>query len=484
MMPFIKTFGILLGFVVLTASVSHAQADSVWMTTHGGQGLDQWNEVVLCDNGDLLVVGTTSSDLVQGNEMYVARLDSVHQCIWTYTLGQFGVETGADLVIDTAGNIWCMGTVNGANTLAYDVLLIKISSDGNLITTLPISDEGMQFGQQLAFDDQHVLSISAIEVNAQGGRDMLMYLYDITTNEYVKYAYPQSALDLEITITEWDSVGQQWMVAGNAFSATSLAQVKGWGLANDGSVLWTNAGDQNSDSLRVFDAVWKNDAWIVAASDWVEGNWRAQIVKWIPGQNIQKMGSFALTTGETVFHSVVHRSTGNGFVFGGWTYAMGAGLSDAYLHAFDDNFNWDGGAIFGGSKEDKIFSMINDRQGLLHWVGVNGSYNASMQWQGWVARLNSGFVQSSNISMVNENSACFSLSISEPIEQTAVRFDWNQGYLSSTLNVEEIKVYDLMGAMIFQDTRFSQGAFYPASGCYIVQWKNGETYGSTKVMVY
>jgi hypothetical protein len=464
--------------------LGRTQADTVWMTTHGGLGLDQWNEVVLCDNGDVVVVGTTSSDLVNGNELYVARLDSVHHCLWTYTLGQFGVETGEDVELDAEGNIWCMGTVNGSNTLAYDVVLFKISANGDLMTMVPIEDEGMQFGQKMAFDQQNLLSISAIEVNTAGGRDLVLYLYDINANNYTKYLYPQSSLNLEITVTEWDVISQQWMVAGNAFATDVMAQVKGWGISNDGSVIWSNVNDENSDSLRVFDAVWKNDAWVMAGSDWIGDNWRAQIVKWIPGQSIQKMGSFALTTGETVFHSVVNRSTGNGFVFGGWTYAMGAGLSDAYIHAFDDNFNWDGGAIFGGSKEDKIFSMVNDQQGLLHWGGVNGSYNASMQWQGWVARLNSGYVQSSNINMITENTSCFALSVDQDIHPSSVMMYWQNGILNCNTWLDEIQVYDITGAMVLKDQRISQTTFAASPGCYIVQWKSGERIGTNKVILY
>jgi hypothetical protein len=464
--------------------IGHTQADTVWMTTQGGLGLDQWNEVVLCDNGDLVVVGTTSSDLAQGNELYVARLDSVHHCLWTYTLGQFGVETGEDVELDADGNIWCMGTVNGANTLAYDVLLFKISASGDVMEMFPILDEGMQFGQKMAFDQQNMLSISAIEVNTSGGRDLVLYLYDIAASNYIKFVYPQSPLNLEITVTEWDSVAQQWMVAGNAFATDVIPHVKGWGISNDGSVVWSNENDVNSDSLRVFDAVWKNDAWVMAASDWIGDNWRAQIVKWIPGQNIQKMGSFALTAGETVFRSVVHRSTGNGFVFGGWTYAMGAGMSDAYIHAFDDNFNWDGGAIFGGSKEDKIFSMVNDEQGLLHWVGVNGSYNSSMQWQGWVARLNGGFVQSSNITLITENTSCFELFVDQDLPPSMVVMHWQEGVLMSNQWLDEIKVYDITGAMVVNDQRVQQTSFAASPGCYIVQWRSGDHAGTSKIILY
>jgi len=460
-----------------------AQADTVWMTTQGGLGTDQWNEVVLCDNGDLLVVGTTSSDLVHGNEVYLARLDSLHHCIWTRTLGEFGVELGHDVVEDSSGKIWCLATVNGSNTSEYDMWLLQLDEMGNLIHHFLLEREGIQFGQKMAFNGQHQIMMTGIEANTTGGRDVLYYLWD--TNSFTEQVFFVECenQDLNITVTEWDSIQSEWFIAGNALMPDSIYQVVGWGIDPLGISVWENMNDPQGDSLRVFDAVWKNNYWVLAGCDWVSDNWRAQIVKWTPGQALEKMSSFAVTGAETLFHSVVHRSTGNGFVFGGWTYDMGAGMSDAYIHAFDDNFNWDGGAIFGGSKEDKIFAMVNDQQGNLHWVGMNGSYNTPMQLQGWVARLNAGFVQSSNIHSQMENDDCFILSVENSSEDGALEVSYSLGFLKFSEAVDIIEVFDLQGKKITvaEDTDHLFKNF--SSGYYLIRWAKGSRRGIQKCIL-
>ncbi len=461
-----------------------AQADTVWMTTQGGLGTDQWNEVVLCDNGDLLVVGTTSSDLVHGNEVYLARLDSLHHCIWTRTLGEFGVELGHDVVEDSLGRIWCLATVNGSNTSEYDMWLLQLDEMGNLIHHFLLEREGIQFGQKMAFNGQHQIMLTGTEANTTGGRDVLYYLWDTNSfTEQVFYVECENQ-DLNITVTEWDSIQSEWFIAGNALMPDSIYQVVGGGIATLGISVWENMNDPQGDSLRVFDAVWKNNYWVLAGCDWVSDNWRAQIVKWTPGQALEKMSSFAVTGAETLFHSVVHRSTGNGFVFGGWTYDMGAGMSDAYVHAFDDNFNWDGGAIFGGSKEDKIFAMVNDQQGNLHWVGMNGSYNTPMQLQGWVARLNAGFVQSSNIHSQMENDDCFALSVSPMKEQDFLSMQYLRGELVFNQMVYEIKVYHLQGSLVISKKQLHSLPVYLAQGCYIIQWERDGKVATQKLIIY
>jgi len=461
-----------------------AQADTVWMTTQGGLGTDQWNEVVLCDNGDLLVVGTTSSDLVHGNEVYLARLDSLHHCIWTRTLGEFGVELGHDVVEDSSGKIWCLATVNGSNTSEYDMWLLQLDEMGNLIHHFLLEREGIQFGQKMAFNGQHQIMMTGIEANSTGGRDVLYYLWDTNSlTEQVFYVECENQ-DLNITVTEWDSIQSEWFVAGNALMPDSIYQVVGWGIDTLGISVWENMNDPQGDSLRVFDAAWKNNYWVLAGCDWVSDNWRAQIVKWTPGQALEKMSSSAVTGAETLFHSVVHRSTGNGFVFGGWTYDMGAGMSDAYVHAFDDNFNWDGGAIFGGSKEDKIFAMVNDQQGNLHWVGMNGSYNTPMQLQGWVARLNAGFVQSSNIHSQMENDDCFALSVSPMKEQDFLSMQYLRGELVFNQMVDEIKVYHLQGSLVISKKQLHSLPVDLAHGCYIIQWERDGKVATQKLIIY
>ena len=461
-----------------------AQADTVWMTTQGGLGTDQWNEVVLCDNGDLLVVGTTSSDLVHGNEVYLARLDSLHHCIWTRTLGEFGVELGHDVVEDSSGRIWCLATVNGSNSSEYDMWLLQLDEMGNLIHHFLLEREGIQFGQKMAFNGQHQIMMTGIEANSTGGRDVLYYLWDTNSlTEQVFYVECENQ-DLNITVTEWDSIQSQWFIAGNALMPDSIYQVVGWGIDALGISVWENLNDPQGDSLRVFDAVWKNNYWVLAGCDWVSDNWRAQIVKWTPGQALEKMSSSAVTGAETLFHSVVHRSTGNGFVFGGWTYDMGAGMSDAYVHAFDDDFNWDGGAIFGGSKEDKIFAMVNDQQGNLHWVGMNGSYNTPMQLQGWVARLNAGFVQSSNIHSQMENDDCFALSVSPMKEQDFLSMQYLRGELVFNQMVDEIKVYHLQGSLVISKKQLHSLPVYLAQGCYIIQWERDGKLATQKLIIY
>jgi hypothetical protein len=483
MMQSIKCIAFFCFLLFFFTTDAYCQADSVWMTTHGGLGTDEWKEVVLCKNGDLVVVGTTSSDLAHGNEVYLARVDSLHHCIWTKTLGAFGVELGHDVVEDTLGNLWCLATVNGANSNGYDVLLLEFSGDGVELHQFLIQQEGIQWAQKLGFDGHHTLLISAIEVNASGGRDVKHLLFDTQTLTYEVFSIPVINDDLEITVTEWDSLHSQWLLAGNAIVLDSIHQAMGWGIGADGVVDWESINDSNADSLRVFDAIWKNTYWVLAGTDWVGYDWRAQIVKWIPGQNMQKMGSFSLTNGETLFHSVEHRSTGNGFVFGGWTYDMGAGLSDAYIHAFDDDFNWDGGAIFGGSKEDKINSLVNDNHGKLHWVGLNGSYHVEMQTQSWLARLNAGYVQSSDIHLVMENDDCFELSVIplQPLQSIKVYYQDGQIWLSD--RVDEVKIFDIQGALIRSERQSQNVSLDSAPGCYILQWTVNGSRGVQRVMM-
>jgi hypothetical protein len=100
-----------------------------------------------------------------------------------------------------------------------------------------------------------------------------------------------------------------------------------------------------------------------------------------------------------------------------------------------------------------------------------------------MVRLNAGFVQSSDISLIVENDDCFELSVSHTpfLDQLIVYCQNGQIQLSEL--VEEVKIFSIQGALLQQEAQSQVIQFNDAPGCYILQWRMNGKIGVQKIMI-
>ncbi len=118
-------------------------ADYSWKTVFGGTGHDYIYDISSM-NGSIYAVGASDSNDfdISGNhgglDYLVAKLDSTGQLLWTRSFGGSGTDIATSVVF--ADNyIWVLGYSNSsdgdvtANYGDYDLWLIKLDADGNLL---------------------------------------------------------------------------------------------------------------------------------------------------------------------------------------------------------------------------------------------------------------------------------------------------------------------------------------------------------------
>jgi hypothetical protein len=111
----------------------------VWAKTYGGLNSDIGSSIESTADGAYLVVGTTSSFGSGTSNMYVLKIDSTGNVIWSKTYGS-GNESGSCLLITATGFI--------AVGLSYrDVFLVKADNNGDtlLVRTLGNRDEILDY---------------------------------------------------------------------------------------------------------------------------------------------------------------------------------------------------------------------------------------------------------------------------------------------------------------------------------------------------
>ena len=117
--------------------------DSSWKTVFGGTGHDYIYDIGSMNSSIYAVGSSDSNDFdISGNQggqdFLVAKLDSTGQLLWTKTFGGSGMDIATSVAFFD-NNIWVLGYSNstdgdvGANYGDFDLWLIKLDTDGNLL---------------------------------------------------------------------------------------------------------------------------------------------------------------------------------------------------------------------------------------------------------------------------------------------------------------------------------------------------------------
>ena len=121
----------------------------LWTRTVGGSGFDHRYAVTQTKDGGFVIVGSTTSFCVTGcplyPDVYVVKLDSAGNVQWTRTVGGANYEDGWAVVETSDGGIVIAGTSN--STFGFgsaDMYVVKLDSSGSLAWTKVIGGSGAE----------------------------------------------------------------------------------------------------------------------------------------------------------------------------------------------------------------------------------------------------------------------------------------------------------------------------------------------------
>lgn len=118
-----------------------------WSKTYGGFALDRGYCVKQTQEGNYFVLGETISYGQGGYDMYVLKLNSTGDTIWTKTYGtSSNYEGGYSLDLTSDGGIICLGV---GDDLSREMYAVKIDADGNEMWNKLYGNAGWDFGNSV-----------------------------------------------------------------------------------------------------------------------------------------------------------------------------------------------------------------------------------------------------------------------------------------------------------------------------------------------
>ena len=121
-----------------------ADGDTLWTSVHGGWGKDEAYSVVALDGGGYLAAGYTESYGAGGRDVWLLRLDSAGDTVWTRTYGGALDERAEDLRRTTDKGFIMAGRSNSFSQSLYDMYLVKIDAAGDTLWTRTYGGAAME----------------------------------------------------------------------------------------------------------------------------------------------------------------------------------------------------------------------------------------------------------------------------------------------------------------------------------------------------
>jgi hypothetical protein len=110
----------------------NASGDTVWTRTYGGPESDEGRAACATYDGCVVVTGSTDSYGQGENDLYLLKVDSAGDTVWTRTFGSSRFDWGQS-VCETQDSCYVVCGTTDSVTLELDIYLVKVDPDGNLI---------------------------------------------------------------------------------------------------------------------------------------------------------------------------------------------------------------------------------------------------------------------------------------------------------------------------------------------------------------
>jgi hypothetical protein len=297
----------------------------------GGNGNDHGRSIIKTNDGGYAVTGYTNSyNPLNAYEMFIAKYDLNGTLIWNKNLDEsYGYAYGHSIVQTSDGGYAVTGETNSRGNGSIDMFIIKFNSNGDIVWTKTWHAIGgintNQIGRSIVQTSDGGYAVTGETNIVNSGGNMFIVKYDSNGNV--------------IWNKIWGGVNYE---VGNSIIQTSDG---GYAIAGE-----TGYGAGMGDAL---------------------------IVKYNSGGNLV----WSRTLGGSMYdkgYSIIQTNDG-GYAVTGETSSYGAGGYDMFIAKYDSSGNISWNKTWGGSMNDKGYSIIQTSDGGYAVTGEAYSFSVSSQ---------------------------------------------------------------------------------------------------------
>ena len=213
-----------------------ASGNILWQKTFGETSAENQPNIIQTQDGNFVLVGTTSSFGEGYFDILVIKIDSSGQVIWSNSYGSEGYEYGYSLIENSNGNLLITGTVKPASGGSYDILLLYLSSTGSIISQEVLGGNYGDAGREIAHSSDGGFFITGEIGIGPSFTEVSIIKFSSGGGIIWQKSFNSSAKDFSLSAT---STGD-----GGVLVAATRLSAGGWGdywlikLDNSGETIW------------------------------------------------------------------------------------------------------------------------------------------------------------------------------------------------------------------------------------------------------
>jgi len=116
--------------------------DTAWTKIYSGANMDFGNSVQQTTDGGYIIAGGTNSFGAGGNDIYLIKIDSIGDTLFTKTYGGTGDDEASSVKQTSDGGYIISGITNSFGSGGYDIYLVKTDSLGDTLWTRTFGGTG------------------------------------------------------------------------------------------------------------------------------------------------------------------------------------------------------------------------------------------------------------------------------------------------------------------------------------------------------
>jgi uncharacterized delta-60 repeat protein len=309
----------------------YSSGSVAWTKTIGGSGDDQANSVVQSSDGGYIVAGYTTSFGASGADMYVVKLGSGGNVQWTKTIGGSDDDFANSVIQSSDGGYVIAGYTQSFGAGGYDMYVVKLDSNGNVVWTKTIGGSNSDVANSIvqSSDGGYVVAGETLSFGASG-RDIYVVKLDSSGNIVWTKTIGGSWDDFANSVIQSSDGG--YVIAGytQSFGASwyDIYVVK---LDSSGNVIWSKTiGGGNADVA--YSIIQSSDGGYIVigrTQSFGAGGYDVYVVKIDSSGNVLWTKTIGGGSADEA-RSIIQSSDG-GFAIAGYTQSFGAGLYDIYV---------------------------------------------------------------------------------------------------------------------------------------------------------
>jgi len=351
----ICTICFLLAAIWLFIFGTNSYAD--WEKIFGGEGGNAFGRSVRqTTDGGYIIAGEKYSFGVSEWDVYLVKTDASGNLQWQKTFGGADNDYGWSVQQTTDGGYIIAGYTYSSGAGSCDIYLLKVDASGNLDWEKTfggaISDHG--YSVQQTADGGYIIAGDTRSFGA-GENDAFLVKTDASGNPDWEKTFGGASFDYGYSVQQTTDGG--YIIAGYTYSS-GAGNCDAYLINTDasGNLNWEKTfGGANSDYGYSVQQT-SDDGYIIAGYTKSSGAGRddAYLVKTDASGNLDWEKTFGGTDNDRGYS--VQQTSDDGYIIAGYTKSSGAGEEDAYLVKTDASGNLDWEKTFGGFVSDFTYT--------------------------------------------------------------------------------------------------------------------------------